>query len=832
MVSTGKRKRGPFVLAAAVAAGCSGGGSEGDVDPPAAVVSFTASSGSMAESAGQATATVVLATAGGPLTREVTVDVVDAGAGTATSGSDYLAFTPQRVTFPEGSVDGATAQVTLTSLADALAEGLDETVVLALQGASGALAQGLTQHTVSIADADSVAVAFTSGASATADESATIHGITVRLDLSAGATLAFDVDLVASDDGTGSASPGSDYAAVGSQPVVFPAGSVDGQTVTVNVQVLDDSEVEGPEVVAVELGGPDLAAVTGAGPLRHVVTIVDDDAPPAPLFVATSGPTGTETSHASGDVLDLGVQLDGIGPNAGTLVRVSNQGGGPMQLGTPVLGGAHASDFSVEVAGTSLPAGLGAPADVIDLATPFVRRAALPDGEVDPLPGVALVLDEAATGAMAELAAVRLHGVPLPGLGEVTLALERRPLPFSPDAVLRVDGQWVTGGPAALVSDLTLWSGEVVEVPGSRVFLALGPQGPEGRVEMPYGIGHMIHLTTETPPSAAGDPAQVRVVHEADLEGLPAFDRPPLCGGDVLVPGDVRSTDPGPETAGFAPPVAGLVTTADCRLALETDYQFFQKFGSSSDLTNYVTALVAAVSDQYVEDVQTTLSVAYLGIHTTSSDPWTTPDGGGDTADMLSEFRGAWNTSGWPVSADLAHFLSGASLGGGIAYVNVLCNQGYGYGVSANLRGNINWSTWTGNAGSFTWDFVVLAHELGHNFGASHTHDYCPPLDTCYANCQSGTACSQGTLMSYCHTCGGMDNIDLHFHPNVANIMRQRVDSSCLGDATLGAGDAVTYRVRFSPDSGAGAKSATLTVDHDAANASDPFVLNLSATAQ
>ena len=87
--------------------------------------------------------------------------------------------------------------------------------------------------------------------------------------------------------------------------------------------------------------------------------------------------------------------------------------------------------------------------------------------------------------------------------------------------------------------------------------------------------------------------------------------------------------------------------------------------------------------------------------------------------------------------------------------MNVLCNQSFGYGVSANLRGNLDWNTWTGSAGSFTWDFVVLAHELGHNFGAAHTHDYCPPLDACYDNCNSSISCSQGTLMSYCHLCGG-----------------------------------------------------------------------------
>ena len=73
-------------------------------------------------------------------------------------------------------------------------------------------------------------------------------------------------------------------------------------------------------------------------------------------------------------------------------------------------------------------------------------------------------------------------------------------------------------------------------------------------------------------------------------------------------------------------PPAEALTVADCGVAFETDFQLFQKFGSSTLLTNYVTGLVAAVSDQYFTDVQTRVSIAYLGIHTTSNDGWNAQD--------------------------------------------------------------------------------------------------------------------------------------------------------------------------------------------------------------
>ena len=273
------------------------------------------------------------------------------------------------------------------------------------------------------------------------------------------------------------------------------------------------------------------------------------------------------------------------------------------------------------------------------------------------------------------------------------------------------------------------------------------------------------------------------------------------------------------------------MTVAACRLAIETDWQFYRKFNSTTLLTNYVTGLVAATSEQYFTDVQTTLSISYLGIHTTSNDGWATQESGGDTGDLLDEFRQRWDGAAFPADSDLAHFLSGVSLGGGIAYLNVLCSRNFGFAVSANLGGTINWNTWSGNPGHF-WDFMVFAHELGHNFGSPHTQDYCPPLDQCYDNCNGVTVCTRGTIMSYCHLCpGGVSNVDLRFHPVNANVMRIRVNTSCLEPSELAPGDFVQYRVRFNPLTTAGAKSAALEFTHDAPNAQQPFRVQLGGTA-
>ena len=66
---------------------------------------------------------------------------------------------------------------------------------------------------------------------------------------------------------------------------------------------------------------------------------------------------------------------------------------------------------------------------------------------------------------------------------------------------------------------------------------------------------------------------------------------------------------------------------------------------NAPDATAYVTGLIAAISDVYFEHVQTTLTIAYIGLHSTSADPWTAPDVGASAGALLSEFRSSWNSS-------------------------------------------------------------------------------------------------------------------------------------------------------------------------------------------
>ena len=79
----------------------------------------------------------------------------------------------------------------------------------------------------------------------------------------------------------------------------------------------------------------------------------------------------------------------------------------------------------------------------------------------------------------------------------------------------------------------------------------------------------------------------------------------------------------------------------------------------------------------------------------------------------------------------------------------------------------------------------MVAHELGHNFNACHTHQTCnggTPIDCCYtgaccggsgSGCSSASSSSTGTVMSYCHLWpGGLSNITTFFHPEIQDDMQ------------------------------------------------------------
>ena len=114
----------------------------------------------------------------------------------------------------------------------------------------------------------------------------------------------------------------------------------------------------------------------------------------------------------------------------------------------------------------------------------------------------------------------------------------------------------------------------------------------------------------------------------------------------------------------------------------------------------------------YEKEIDTHLNVAVIDVNTNY-------DASTSTSDALSIMLTKWASSRWHTfGIDLHHALLGKSLGGGIAYLGVLCRSDYGFGLTASIGGSFVSLDYR-----VVWDLIAFMHEIGHNFSSGHTHD-------------------------------------------------------------------------------------------------------------
>jgi hypothetical protein len=248
----------------------------------------------------------------------------------------------------------------------------------------------------------------------------------------------------------------------------------------------------------------------------------------------------------------------------------------------------------------------------------------------------------------------------------------------------------------------------------------------------------------------------------------------------------------------------------------ECDYKLYTDKGSSvTTVNNYVTSLFNQVATLYAnENVGVAISQIYVW---TSPDPYTVQT---NISNVLNAFR---QTMGTTFNGNLAHLLSTRSLGGGIAYVDVICFKQYAFGVSC-----INTSFQ--NVPTYSWSVEVLTHELGHNLGSWHTQS-CNwtngALDNCVSpegSCAPGPApANGGTIMSYCHLTAYGINFNNGFGPQPGAKIRDKVlNATCLSPSGAAPGNLTTTNitgVSVTLNWGAVAGATTYTVQYKAVSA-------------
>jgi hypothetical protein len=377
-----------------------------------------------------------------------------------------------------------------------------------------------------------------------------------------------------------------------------------------------------------------------------------------------------------------------------------------------------------------------------------------------------LRLDRGALATLRTLDAADVTGFPLGDGRTVTLRL-RRTTPFADGGHLEL---MTADGPQRLAApDVAWFTGDVAGDPDGLVVLAAAADHVHGFVATagdvhPFGPdatgAHRTYAFSGVDPARHPQPG--------------AF-----CGNDAA---PVPLEPPPGERPAPLPTTAATATTRIAEVAIDTDTELRAHFASDAAALAYLGTLLTAATAIYERDLGVQLQAPYVRLWSAgTTDPWTATD----TYGALLEVRDHWNApaNGLQAAAghpDVVHFVSGKTVRGGIAYLDVLCNASWGYGVS-QVYGAFDLADPTA-----IWDVEVFTHELGHNFGTPHTHCYVPPLDHCYAGesgCYAGpAAASQGTIMSYCHLQpGGLANITLAFGTTVSQRIGQSVAAaSCL----------------------------------------------------
>jgi hypothetical protein len=406
---------------------------------------------------------------------------------------------------------------------------------------------------------------------------------------------------------------------------------------------------------------------------------------------------------------------------------------------------------------------LGGSALAASPVAPFAIRASAP-GE-----GLRLTVDPA---KLNQLWAVRdaceidfpvsaPGGAPAPGEGEQVRLQMMRFEVIAPDAkFVRADA----GGQMTQVErpQVLLLRGSIAGEPGSHAYLALTRDGGgSGSITRgPSGGGAQLIIGTDVidPLRVGGGGERGLIVYKA-AAALPDF--PEYCGTitrpvnepAVIGPAEGGIAGGGPGVAPPDPRGPRVIT-----VALDGDQSYTQLFPSEAAAQAYMVQLIGAVTDIYLRELNFKLQIGFARTWPNGGEPF--------SASNLTGFRMHWINNEDLDGLNLVHMLSGRRdlQYGGIAFLADACD-GFGFAISGFLLGAFPSPITVPHLSN--WDVNVVAHEMGHNLGTPHTHDYLPPIDQCTSGVHE-----RGTIMSYCHTNpGGLLNIDIRMHARVAQLI-------------------------------------------------------------
>ena len=165
-------------------------------------------------------------------------------------------------------------------------------------------------------------------------------------------------------------------------------------------------------------------------------------------------------------------------------------------------------------------------------------------------------------------------------------------------------------------------------------------------------------------------------------------------------------------------PVSSITPMKIARISTDADGEYVASLGGATQANNQITSILNFVDGIYQSEIGVRFQIVQqITRADANSDPYTSAT----PSTRLQEFRNHWNAN-FPNSGAnrraIAHLFTGVDLAGGvigIASFGVACRTPeFSYGLSQQFP--------LGSTSITAQTVVLTAHEIGHNFGASHTN--------------------------------------------------------------------------------------------------------------
>ena len=240
-----------------------------------------------------------------------------------------------------------------------------------------------------------------------------------------------------------------------------------------------------------------------------------------------------------------------------------------------------------------------------------------------------------------------------------------------------------------------LFKGRIVGDPESVVRIGFGTTGFTAYVRRGDGVVTLIEPRDGLPARGKQSTPHLCLSPAAAAAGLTA-----ACGAtfDPLL----------------GPPTTAAVTTparqaADLEflvleLAVEADHAYYLEHGA--DTVADIEQVLNIVEGIFESELGITFELTAIDVVDVGPDPYTASESGL----LLDQFQNHWNANNSGIPRDVAHLFTGRAMEQnvvGIAYLGQVCTLPWSYGLSRDLS-------------SRSLMPLLVAHELGHNFGAGH----------------------------------------------------------------------------------------------------------------